>query len=131
MSIPVKNSRLPLVKCKSALKEKSNYNCAFTELKAQLQELGDISDLKDCPSLVMHVCELIENIGKPSLTGQEKQDLAIKLLIDAFPVLNNLADIERIKKLINFLVDMNLIKNISATTAAANGVCKYISKKLL
>lgn len=131
MSQPIKNSKLALVKSKSMLKEKSDLNCAFAELNAQLQALGDLTQVKDCPSLVLHICELIENLAKPILKGSEKQELAIKLMLNLFPVLNNDLDISRIKKIIDFVVDMKLVKKISTATVAVNGVCGFLSKKLV
>jgi hypothetical protein len=74
MSKSVKNANLQLVKIRSSLKEVSDWNVAFEEVKHLLKQLGDISALEDCPSIILHICELIENISKPTLKGQEKQE---------------------------------------------------------
>jgi hypothetical protein len=126
----VKNANLQLVKIRSSLKEVSDWNVAFEEVKHLLKQLGDISALEDCPSIILHICELIENISKPTLKGQEKQELAIKLLHDLYPSLVDSKTTERLKKTINFLVDMKLVNRIPNTTIAVKNVCGFLAKQL-
>ncbi len=119
---------LDLVKSKSSLRIKSQFNIAFEEIKAKLSDLGDVSDLEDCPSIVFHICELIENLSKPILEGKEKQKLALRLLIEAFPRLNNELDMKRLSKLIDFLVDMELVKKVPMSTMCLSSVRGFLKR---
>jgi hypothetical protein len=125
-----KNAKLDLVKSKSGLKEKVNKNTAEAEIMEKIKELGDISELVDCPSIILQICSYVENLNKSSLKGKEKQDLVIKLITQIFPTLNKDNDIRRIRKTIDFLCSQGNVKAISNAVVATKTVCSWLSKKL-
>lgn len=125
-----KNLKLDLVKLTSSVKKQTHLNTCLAELDAKIKELGDISHLVNDPAFVHHLCNLVENLTKMTLTGADKKALVIKTIIASFPVLNNDADKDKISKLIDFIVDSGIIQKVSGTVAQTKTVCNYFLKKL-
>lgn len=126
-----KNTRLELVKAKSNLKKVEKLNSIYCELQELVNELGNIDNLVDDPSVIIHICELVENVNTYELTGAEKQELAIKLLVGKFPVLNNEKDIKRIKLLIDSFCENKVIQKIADSKVASKSFWKFIVRKFL
>ena len=129
--ISKKNLKLDLVKLTSSVKKQTHINTCLTELDDKIKELGDISHLVNDPAFHHHRCNLVENLTKMTLTGADKKALVIKTIIATFPVLNNDADKERISKLINFIVDAQIVQKVSNSVAQTKTVCNYFLKKLV
>ena len=126
-----KNLKLDLVKLTTSVKKQTHLNTCLAELDAKIKELGDISHLLNDPSFIHHLCNLVENLTKMTLTGKEKKALVIKTLVATFPVLNNDADQERLSKLIDFIVDSGIVQKVRNSVAQTKTVCSYIFKKLV
>ncbi len=127
-----KNSKLDLVKIAdtSSVKKTINLNCALMELDSKIAELGDLSHLVDNPSLVLHVCNLVENISKVVLSGLEKKDIVIKIVVRLFPVLNNDADKLKMSKLIDFICSVGILHKVSSISVT-QGACVNFLKRLV
>jgi hypothetical protein len=124
-------STLALVKSKGNLRKTQSKNECYTAVKRELDNHGDVSELQDDISFILKVCSLIENVRTGTkLTGQDKQDLAVKLLCDIFPALNNSLDVHRLRKSIDFVCDMNLIKVVSTTKKISNSLVCSLKKGL-
>ena len=122
--------KLDLVKLTSTVKKQTQLNTCLTELDDKIKELGDITHLVNDPAFVHHLCNLVENLTKMTLTGADKKALVIKTIIASFPVLNNDADKDKISKLIDFIVDSGIVQKVSKTVAQTKTVCNYFLKKL-
>ena len=130
-TVKKKNKNLDLVKLKSGLKVVNALNIVEKELREAINELGDLSQLQDDPSLILHFCCLLENVTSVTLKGEQKQELVLKFLLDAFPSLNNERDINRLKKTINFICDMNLLTERPSNKQVAGGFISWVKKKAL
>ena len=130
MSTP-KNSNLDLVKKKGSIKKIAKMSNVLEELNAQIKALGDISSLVDDPDIVEQIMQWVENITVIKLTGQEKSDLVIKLLVEQFPALNNDKDMARLQKQINSFVANGTIKKVATSVIVSKTVCSYLKKSLM
>lgn len=125
-----KNSRLDLVKAQSALKREERLNTTITELRDKIVELGSLNNLIHEPSLVLHICQLVENITRVKLSGSEKKQLVIQLITESIPQLNNENDMHKIGKLIDFLCECDLIKKVAETKVVAKSVFNFLKAVL-
>lgn len=119
------SSVLALVRpLKGSLADKQSY---FLSAKREIQQLirdryvEALESCSDDPSFVLYVCQLVENIrekytGKLKITGDEKKQLAVSIITELLPSLNNEADIKRIGKLVDFLCLCALIVKVSGST---------------
>jgi hypothetical protein len=125
---PKKNKKLDLVKSKSSLQKLEAINTALDELREKIKEKGDVSEMHDDDAFIANLCECVENITKVSLTGSEKSNLVIKLLLEVFSHLNNEKDLKRIQKSINFIVSGNFVKVVPDSKLVAKSVWNFFLK---
>lgn len=125
-----KNPKLEFVKSTSSLQKAEKLNIAIDDLRQIFVEVGNIEEMSDDPSFIQKVCELVENVTSISLTGKEKLELALQLITEKFPLLNNEKDLQRLTKQINHMVDSGLIKKISGMKVLSSRVCNFFLKKL-
>lgn len=132
MNISLKNKNLELVKCRSSLQHQEQLNVVFKELRQKINDIGDISNLSNDIAFVAYVCNLVENISKPLLKGKEKSDLAIQLILETFPVLNNDRDLKTLQNSINFIVDNGIVNKIAGSKivkkVVGNVITNFFSK---
>lgn len=132
--ITSKNKNLNLVKADpllglSILQKK---NLCEQELTAIIDKLGDLTRIMHCPSIIVHFCNLVENLNKSQFTSNEKQQMVINQLIRLFPTLNNDTDINRLKLTINFMVLSGLVtkvSNLEITKSTAKSCIGFFVKK--
>ena len=123
-----RNFQLDYVKSKSNCKKVMRLNGVMNELRAKLNEFSNADQLEDDPSIIQYICELLENVTTVELKGEEKQNIAINLLVEKFAVLNNEKDIKRLKKQIDYLVDSGLINKVSMSTRVLKSTYFFFQK---
>lgn len=81
-----KNSKLVLVKPQASLRKAERMNNVMKELQEEFDARGDISEMYDDIALIEYLCNLVENVTRVVLKGDEKRDLVVKLMTAKFPL---------------------------------------------
>ena len=103
------NSRLELVSAKGKLKKQIGMNQAFNEIMSIINNYGDISTLEKDKAVLHDVCNRVENSTSVKLNGDEKKELAIRVMTALYPALNNDRDVETLKSDIDWVCSLNKV----------------------
>ena len=119
-----KNFKLELVKANSllGLSIQQKKNSCIIELTSEIDKLGDLTNLMYDPSVILHLCNMVENLSQVKFNGVEKKQLVIDQIIRLFPILNNDTDRIKIMKTIDFLCTSDMVRKIATSDLTKSGV---------
>lgn len=129
-----KNRSLALVRPlpASSLDKFKRLSVVEREVDEELGKLGDLSRLTDCePQLVLHLCNLVENITSCRLKGEEKKQFVLDKIKSLMPSLDNDNDLKWITKLIDVLCLVGAVTTVAKSAEAASmakSVCGFFLK---
>jgi hypothetical protein len=125
-----KNSKLVLVKPQASLRKAERMNNVMKELQEEFDARGDISEMCDDIALIEYLCNLVENVTRVVLKGDEKRDLVVKLMTAKFPFMLNENEINRIIKACNHFCNTGRVQKVPTTAAVKKGVIGFLTKRL-
>lgn len=126
-----KNSNLVLVKPQSSLKKADRMNNVMQELEDEINSKGDLEHMHNDIAFVDYVCNLVENVTRVVLKGNEKRALVIKLITNKFPALRDPVEMERIGKSCDHLCSIGRVQKIATSTVLKKGLVGFLVKQLL
>ena len=83
----------------------------------------------ECPSILLHVMQLVENLDTPPPSGAAKKQLVLDKIAALLPVVNNEQDLRRLGKTIDFLCELKLVSKLTTAAVVSASACSYLQKK--
>ena len=121
---------LDLVKLKRSVAKLKSEGDLVNEILSRLNQIADVTALCKDPEFILYVCNLLENNSYSGTKKLDKKDLAIKIIIQLNPAVNNNQDIQLISNLIDFLHSNKKIRKLNELKKIGGIAFNWLKKKL-
>ena len=121
---------LDLVKLKRSVAKLKSEGDLVNEILSRLNQIADVPALCKDPEFILYVCNLLENNSYSGTKKLDKKDLAIKIIVQLNPAVNNNQDIQLISNLIDFLHSNKKIRKLNELKKFGGIAFNWFKKKL-
>ena len=121
---------LDLVKLKRSVAKLKSEGDLVNEILSRLNQIADVPALCKDPEFILYVCNLLENNSYSGTKELDKKDLAIKIIVQLNPAVNNNQDIQLISNLIDFLHSNKKIRKLNELKKFGGIAFNWFKKKL-
>jgi hypothetical protein len=124
------HTNLELVKLKRSVEKIKSESDLIVEIISLLNQIPNVSQLLKDPELILYICNLIENNSYCGNKKLDKKDIAVKIVIQLNPTMNNDSDVSLIKNMIDFLHSNRKIKKLSEVKKYGGLILNWLKKKI-